>query len=140
MKYFGTDLGFLATSTAELGDSFNICEAFGAFHFPVLTATTSRITRSHMRKKSPTWRSMSATQTVCRNAHGEKVRVREVKARILHQSPMGHRVVCVRRQEADLGGNKGGPAHMICLRRPTNLLDVIVENLRMNERMGYDAS
>ncbi len=34
MKYFGTDLEFLATSTAEFGDSFNICEAFGAFHFP----------------------------------------------------------------------------------------------------------
>jgi hypothetical protein len=37
MKYIGTDLEFLATSTAEYGDSFKICEAFGAFHLPVLT-------------------------------------------------------------------------------------------------------
>ena len=37
MKYLGTDLEFLATSTAEFGDSFNNCEAFEAFHFPVLT-------------------------------------------------------------------------------------------------------
>lgn len=37
MKYIGTDLEFLATSIAEFGDSFNICEAFGAFLLPVLT-------------------------------------------------------------------------------------------------------